>query len=654
MADLLSTSVSGLLAFQQALDVTSNNISNADTPGYDVETANFSELPGQETGSGYVGSGVDVSSITRAYDAYLAQQVNSTQSSYSSSNTLATQAAQVDNLLSDSSTGLTATLQSFVNALQTLATTPTSSAAGQALLSSGQALAQQIQTYDSQLSQYGSQLESQLSGDVTEINTLSSSIATLNQQIAAGSANGQTPNQLMDQRDQDINQLSQYVSVQTASQGNGEVNVYIGNGQALVTGGSAQTLTTIPNAYDPSQLDIGITSGGSSATTADITSEVSGGELGGLLSARSQVLDPATNAIGQIAVAVATIVNQQQQSGMDSTGAQGQPMFAVGGVQVLPDSNNAGSGALTVTRTDLSELTTDDYELQYTGGASPWQLTDVTTGQSVALTGSGTSASPLEAAGLSIVVGGTPQDGDSFLIQPTAGAAAGFSMELTSPSQIAAASLVQASAGSANTGTGAVGAAGVTDPESWNSDTYQITFTSPTQYEITDTTTGDAVQLGTDGSGNPVYTANYTSGSPISFSGEQLTLTGAPAAGDTFTVSPNSASNTGDNSNLYAMINALSASTLAGGTTSVSGAANNIVSQVGVVTQQAQNNATTQQTANQNATTALNNVSGVNLDEQAASMLQYQQAYQAMAEVIQVSGQLFNSLISAISANGAG
>ncbi|MGB6485702.1 MAG: flagellar hook-associated protein FlgK [Steroidobacteraceae bacterium] len=642
MADLLSTSVSGLLAFEQALDVTSNNISNVDTPGYDVETTNFAEEPGQQTGSGYIGSGVDVSSITRAYDAYLAAQVNSTQSSYSSSNTLSTQAAQVDNMLSDSSTGLTASLQSFVNALQTAASTPTSTAARQALLSSGQALAQQIQTYNSQLSQYGSQLESQLSGDVTQVNALSSQIAQLNQQIAAGSSNGQTPNQLMDQRDQLVNQLSQYVSVQTASQGNNEVNVYIGSGQALVTGGNAQTLTTIPNAYDPSQLDIGVTSGGSSGTTADITSEISGGALGGLLSARSQVLDPAINAIGQIAVGVATVVNQQQQSGMDATGASGQAMFSVGGVGVLPDSNNAGNASLTVTRGSLSGLTADDYELKYTGGTTPWQLTDETTGQSVALTGSGTGASPLTGAGLSIVVGGTAQTGDSFLIQPTAGAAAGFSMVLTSPSQVAAASLVQAAAGSANTGTGAVSSAGVTDPSTWTSGTYTVTFSAGNAYTVTNS------------SGTSVAAGTYTSGDPIDFNGIQLTLTGSPANGDTFTVSPNSPSNTGDNSNLYAMINTLSASTLDGGTTSVNDAANNIVSQIGTVTQQAQNNATTQQTANQNATTAFNNTSGVNLDQQAATMLQYQQAYQAMAEVIQVSGQLFNSLISAVSANGAG
>lgn len=632
MADLLSTSVSGLLAFQQALDVTSNNVSNVDTPGYDVETTNFSEQPGQSTGAGYVGAGVQVSSITRAYDAYLAQQVNATQSSYSSSNTLATQAGQVDNMLSSSSTGLTSTLQSFVNALQTVASSPTSTAARQALLSNGQALAQQIQSYDSQLSQYGTQLETQLSGDVTQINTLSGGIATLNQQIAAASSNGQTPNALLDQRDQLINQLSKYVSVQTASQGNNELNVYIGSGQALVVGGAAQQLTTIPSAYDPSQLDIGITSG--SGSTADITSEVSGGELGGLLSARSQVLNPAINAIGQVAVAVATIVNQQQQAGMDATGAQGQPMFTVGGVQVDPDTGNAGNATVTATRGSLSDLTTDDYKLQYSGGA--WQLTDETSGQPVALSGSGTGADPLVGAGLSLVIGGTPQDGDSYLIQPTAGAAAGFAMTLTSPSQVAAASLVQASPGATNTGTGAVSSAGVTDPATWISGTYTVTFGAGNQYTVS------------DGSGT-VGTGTYSSGQPIAFNGIQLTLSGQPANGDTFTVSPNSATNTGDNSNLYAMINALSANALDGGTTSVNSAANNLVSQVGVVTQQAQNNATTQQTANQNATTAFNNVSGVNLDQQAAAMLQYQQAYQAMAQVIQVSGQLFSSLISAIS-----
>ncbi len=632
MADMLSTSVSGLLAFQQALDVTSNNIANSATPGYSVETASLAEQPAQFTGAGYVGSGVTVSSITRSYNEFLAQQVRSTQSSYSSSNTLATQSAQVDNMLSDSSTGLTSTLQSFVDAMQTVASTPTSTSARQALLSQGQALAQQIQTYDSQISQYGSQLETQLSGDLNQVNSLTSNIATLNQQIAADTANtGQPPNQLLDQRDQLITQLSQYVSVQTTTQSDGQVDVYVGSGQALVVGGTSQQLVAVPGAYDPTEYQIGIRSG---TGTADITPEVSGGQLGGLLAARSQVLDPARNAIGQIAVAVATLVNQQQQSGMDQTGSPGQPMFAVGGVQVLPDSGNTGSASPTVTRTGLGALTSDDYELRYSGGA--WQLTDATTGQSVPTTGSGTSASPLQGAGLSIAITGTPASGDSFLIRPTAGAAGGFSMQLTSPSQVAAASLVQASAGSANAGTGSVSSAGVTDPTAWTPGTYQVSFTSASSYQVTDS------------SGATVASGSYTSGTPIAFNGQQLTLTGSPAAGDTFTVSRNDAANTGDNSNLYAMIDALSANTLAGGTTSVSAAANSLVSRIGIVTQQAQNNASTQQTASQQATTALNNASGVNLDQEAANMVRFQQAYQAMAQVITASTQMFTSLMNAI------
>ena len=632
MADLLSTSVSGLLAFQQALDVTSNNIANAATPGYSVERANLSEGPGQSTGIGFVGSGVDVQSITRNYNEYLAQQVRNSQASYSSSNALASQAGQVDSLLSDSSTGLTATLQSFVNSLQSVANTPTSTSARQALLNQAQALAQQLTSYDSQISQFGSQLESQLGSDVSQVNSITSNIASLNRQIAAESTAGQTPNQLMDQRDQLVDQLSQYVSVQTATESNGAMDVYIGTGQALVTGGNAAKLSTVPGTYDASELGIAISGGG--GTPADITSEITGGGLGGLLSARAQVLDPARNAIGQVSVAVASIVNQQQQSGMDMTGAQGKPMFTVGGVQVLPDTNNTGGATLSVTRGALSALTTDDYKLQYTGGA--WQLTDVTTGQSVAMSGAGTSASPFQAAGLSIVTNGTPASNDSFLIQPTAAATAGFGVALTSPAQIAAASLVQGTAGAANTGGATVSTASVTDPSAWASDTYTVTFGAGNAYTVTNS------------GGTQVAAGTYVSGSPISFNGAQLTLSGSPSSGDTFTLGPNNPANTGDNSNILALSGALQASALNGGTASVTGSANSLISQIGVITQQAQSNATAQQTVNQNATTARNNVSGVNLDQEAAKMLQYQQAYQAMAQVIQASNQMFTSLITAI------
>ena len=632
MADLLSTSVSGLLAFQQALDVTSNNISNAATTGYSVETANLAEQPGQFTGSGYIGSGVEVQSVTRAYSAQLTQQVRTSQSSYSSYNTLAAQAQQIDNMLSDSTTGLSAGLQGFANALQSVSTSPASTSARQALISQGQALAQQLNSYDTQIGQYGSQLESQITSDVSQINTLATNIANLNQQIAAASANGQTPNQLLDQRGTLIDQLSQYISVQTVPQSNGSTAVYIGSGQALVSGAVAQQLTTLPGAYDRTQLDVGIKSAGG---VTNLTGELSGGELGGLLSARSQVLNPTQNALGRISVAVATLINQQQTSGMTLTGTAGQPMFSVGGVQVLPDSGNTGTAAVSASRASLGQLTNDNYELKYSGGS--WQLTDLSTGQQVAMLGNGTTASPFTAAGMSLTVAGTPAANDSFLIEPTAGATAGFSMLLTNPAQVAAASLAQASPGASNTGSAVVSSVSVTNPANYQGNTYTVTFTTPTQYTVTES-----------GVTTPVASGTYASGTPITFGNQQLTLTGTPAAGDTFTVSRNNAANTGDNSNVLAMINGLSSKALDGATASVSDAANNLVSQVGVLTQSAQNNASVQKTVNQEATTARSNATGVNLDQQAADLLRYQQAYQAMAQVISMSNTMFTSLIQAV------
>jgi flagellar hook-associated protein 1 FlgK len=633
MSDILSTSVSGLLAFQRALSVTSNNISNVATPGYSVENANFTPQPGQATAVGYFGSGVTIESVTRSYDELLAGQVRSSQSGYSSFNTYATQASQVDNMLSDSSTGLTASLQAFVNALQTVANSPSSTAQRQALLSQAQGLAQQMQNYSAQLSTYSTGVESQISGAVTQINTLSSGIAALNGQIAAGLAStGQTPNTLMDQRDQMIDQLSQYVTVNTATQADGSMNVYIGSGQPLVIGSTSQALSASADPYNASLHNIGIVSGGN---TADVTSEISGGTLGGLLAVRSQILQPVQNTLGQFSVGLATLVNQAQGAGLDLSGAAGKPMFAVGPVVTTPASTNTGTATIAVTRTSLSSLTADDYTLRQTGGA--WQLTDTTTGKVVTMTGAGTAASPFVAAGVSIVVGGgAPANGDSFQIQPTAGAAAGLSVLLTSPTQIAAASSIQTTAAAANTGTGAASASVVSNPSIWVPGTYKITFGSATQYQVTDST--NAV----------IASGTYTSGTPITFNGASVTLTGAPVAGDTFNVGAASSSNVGDNSNAFALIDSLSALSFNGGTTSLSNVGNNLVSQVGVLTQQAQSNASAQKSVNQSATDTRNNLSGVNLDEEAAKMVQYQQAYSACAQLIQTSGTMFNSLLSAI------
>jgi flagellar hook-associated protein 1 FlgK len=244
--------------------------------------------------------------------------------------------------------------------------------------------------------------------------------------------------------------------------------------------------------------------------------------------------------------------------------------------------------------------------------------------------GDGSAGNPFTAAGLAIVVNGTANSGDSFLIEPTANAAAGFNVLLTSPTQIASAAAVQSAAAAANTGTGTIAAATVTDPTNANLLTAtSIVFNSPGQYQINGTTYA------------------YTPGAAISANGWTTSISGTPAAGDTFTVGSN-AGNVGDNTNLFAMIDGLNANTLNGGTASLMGASSSLVSQVGAQTQQSQANAQAQQAVNSSATDAVNNLSGVNLDQEAANMVQYQQAYQACAQMIQASTTMFNTLLTAV------
>jgi flagellar hook-associated protein 1 FlgK len=633
MSDIFSTSVSGLLAFQRALTVTSNNISNVATPGYSKENANFTERPGQAYSSGYIGSGTSIDSVTRSYDELLASQVRSSQSSFSSFDTYATQAAQIDNMLSDKKTGLTVSLQNFINAYQTVANSPSTTAQRQALLSQATAISQQMQNYNTQLQTYAGGIEQGIGSAITQINTLTDGIAKLNQQIASGLAStGQTPNQLMDQRDQMLDQLSQYVSVNTATQADGSMNVYIGTGQPLVIGATTQKLQATPNQYNASENQVSLVGGG--GLTTDITSSISGGQLGGLLAVRDQVLRPAENTLGQFSVGLATLTNQAQAAGIDLTGAAGKPMFAVGGVISTSSSVNTGTASVTTTRTNLASLTADDYILRQSGGA--WTLTDESTGQPVTMTGTGTAADPFMAAGLSMVVAGTAGNGDSFEIRPTAGASAGMSMLLTSPAQVAVASSIQTTGAAANTGSGAVSSSVVSDPSVWVPGNYTISFTSASAYQVT------------DAANNVVGTGNYTSGTPITFNGASVKITGSPATGDKFTVGAAGASNVGDNSNAFALIDSLNAKKLNGGTTSLGSVANNLVSQVGVQTQQAQANASAQKAVNASANDTRNNLSGVNLDEEAAKMVQYQQAYSACAQLIQASNTMFNTLISAI------
>ncbi|MBS0611942.1 MAG: flagellar hook-associated protein FlgK [Proteobacteria bacterium] len=629
MADIFDISISALQAFQSALNVTGNNIANANTAGYNRQSVDLATRVPQYTGSGWIGSGVNMVAVTRAFDQASANQLNHSQSMLGQLNALKTYSDQFDNLFSSTSGSISSAVSGFFSAASDLANDPTSTSARTAFIGDAQTLASSLQNASQQLDTAESDINTRLSADVAQVNTYAQSIARLNTQIANAGAGGQgqQPNDLLDQRDQLVTQLSKLVGVTTTTDTNGALNVFVGNGQALVVQGNVYGLKTLANEFNPSRLEIGISTAGNNA----ISTSIGSGEIGGLLAARTQVIDPVRNQLGQLTTAIVQSVNQQQAVGVDLNGALGKALFSSIGPQTEGSSRNTGGASVTATVSDLGALAADSYQLSYNGGA--YTLTRESDGSVVSTTGAGTTASPLQAEGLSLVIAGTPANGDKFRIDPTGSAAGSIAVVLTNTAQIAAAGAVRTSAAGANTGSGAISAGSVVDAADPNLfTTATIAFTSATTYSI-----------------NGAGSFTYTPGAAIAQNGWKVQISGTPATGDTFTVQRNTGGG-GDNRNALALAALQNQSVLNGGTVSIGGALSSLVTSVGTKAQQVSQAQSAQTAVNTSAQQVVQSKSGVNLDEEAAALLQWQQAYQAAAQALKVGSSLFDTLIAAVRA----
>jgi flagellar hook-associated protein 1 FlgK len=658
MSDIFNTAVSGLVAFQNALAVTSNNIANANTPGYSVEAPTLTSRQGDTASGVYIGNGVDVTAVTRAFNQFTVNQLRTASAGLGQQSAYVGIASQVDSAIGSSTNGVSTALTSFFNAWQTLASNPTSSSSQQQLLSQAQSLATSITQTATQLNQLTGSVASQVQSTVGSINSLSSQIAQLNYtiQVQTANAGGQPPNDLLDQRDQLLTQLSSLANITTSTETNGSVDVFVGSGQPIVIGGQATQLSAVPNAYDASQDDVAI---GSGATKQVITSSITGGQLGGLLSAQSQLIEPALRSLGQIATGLAVAVNSQQAQGFDQNGQFGKPLFSIAAPQAQAAATNTGTASLvgnafpatTAGVTAVGQLTGDAYTLRYAGGT--WSATVVGSGQSAPVTvgtnGSGQTTVAVGGATYTLA-SGAPANGDSFQLEPTASAADSIAVSLINPAGLASANPLQTAVGASNSGVATISAAqvpNVADPSLLMPAT--INFTSPTTYTVTTTTAPgttvtSAVQtLAASG----VITAPAVAGVAGSGGGWSVTITGTPVSGDSFNVAPNVA-NSGDNTNALAIAALQSTGVFAGGTIGIGAQYANLVGVVGSQTQQATNAQSAQQAVVTQAQTAVSNVSGVNLDQEAANMLQWQEAYSAAAKVVTTADQMFQTLITAI------
>ena len=649
---LLGIGVSGLLATQRSLNTISQNIANVNTEGYSRQSVQLSARAPQAAGFGFSGAGVDVVSIRRAYDAFIESSVRGGTSATAENTAFHKLAAQLDNVLADADAGMSAAIQRFFNAVQDVANAPSTPAARQVMFSQARQLAEQFNQLGGYIEDLRGQVNHDIRSSVNEINRLTANIAELNRQVvlARGSAGGQPPNDLLDQRDSLIRQLSDYVQVNTLEQDDGAINVLVGKGQLLVRGNHASALKVVIKDGDADQLGVSIDGG--NGADVPVTGQLIGGRLGGVFAFRDRMLDAASNSLGRVAIGIGEKLNEQNRAGMDLDGALGIDMFRIGQPEVRVRQGSAGN--VSVSFDDVTQLSNQDYTLRYDGAS--WDLVRNDTGASVSMTGSGTAADPFIADGIAITVNAAPAAGDSYVIRPTRRGAVDMQMTLANSRQIAAAAPVRSAANSANTGSGVISPGVVSDIDNaaFQTTPGQLTppllirFSGATSYDVYDNSNPAAPVLLEGGIAYDPATGADLFPTPGGLDyGYRMRLTGAPAAGDRFTTEYNTGG-VGDNRNALLMAGLADEKLLQGGSASFAESYNGLVADVGAGTRQVELNAQAQKRLLDQTLATRESISGVNLDDEAANLVRFQQAYQASAQVIATASTLFDTLLGAV------
>ena len=463
MADLIGIGLSGLNSHQTALSVTGNNVANTNTQGYSRQQAIFVDNQSLLTGAGYVGQGTSIENITRISRSFLIEQIRSDTTVYNERNAVLEQAESIDNLLASTTTGLTPAMSNFFQSFQGAADDPTSIPQRQLLLTQSEGLVSRFHSLNDRLNAQEKTIEAELQAAVASINSLSQSLAELNQSIsiATGAGQGSEPNDLLDQRDEVLRQLSEYVSVSTFAQGSdGQVNVFVGNGQPLVIGNRAGALGTTPSPTDASRLDITLSVTGSPQI---VSNELSGGKIGGLLDFRDNDLATAINSMGRIAIVLSDTINAQHAIGMDLEDNLGGLFFndvnaeSLARSRAFANSQNTppADQIMRVNITDPSALTTDDYELKFEGPSDRDYVIVRASDNDVVLQATLPDIYPanIEVEGFQVQFeAGTYKVGDRFTLQPTKTGAADIGLTIDRVESIALASPIRADASIGNTG----------------------------------------------------------------------------------------------------------------------------------------------------------------------------------------------------------
>ncbi|MCG7530125.1 flagellar hook-associated protein FlgK [Psychrobium sp. MM17-31] len=664
--DLLQVGVSGLLTSQQRLGTTGHNIANVNTDGFSRQTILQETSSPVRAGNNFAGTGTRISQIERVFDQFRYNEVVFNQTLDSAAQTTASKMQRLDETMSLIGKSISTSLNDLFSAVNSLVDVPGDIGLREVMLSKADTLSKNMSSVQSALDAEYNSVNEDLESSATNVTEIAEQLAALNRDIVKASANNSTPSDLLDKRDNLVKELSSYTSVSTVETNDGALNVYMAGGQTLVTGTTHFSVGVDRGNPDPRQTQIYIQS--PSGAKQGLPGSSIGGSMGALIGYRDGVLSDTMNKLGQTAITVADAFNTAQSQGMDLNGLQGQNLFKdindteSSARRFLTDFDNTGTLTGAVDITDVNQLSSDDYRLEYDG--TNYTLTNQSTGESQVLTpenpaapvGSRTYAT---SDGFTFKeTGGAPANGDSFIIQPTRLGATNLTVNLTQPEQIATSSIVEVYADDENVNTAKLeitsvdntGAAGF--PSAGNDLTLEV-YEAPAgtfNYRMLDSS-GTAQPLFDENGAALGTTATYTS-SPLKFqaAGMSFQLNGL-ASGEGVNAPErykiNYAVGEGNNKNALEMASLVDKKMANQGRSTMNDLYEESVTSVGSATATANIEASAARTLFSQAEARMSNTSGVNLDEEASNMLRFQQAYSASARVISTANEIFNTLLQA-------
>lgn len=649
MSGLLNVGARALMANQSALQTIGNNIANVNTPGYSRQSVVLQNVAGEFTGSGFYGKGVEIVTVQRNYSEFLTKQAAVAKSVAASDSTRYSNLRQLEDIFQGGPDGLGAAVSNMLNSFSDITSAPNDLTARTVALTRADETATRFQAVTTQINDLRIGTIGQLKTDVIAINSLAEQIAKSNIKIAEAKGSGQSPNDLLDQRDQLISELNRYIQTSTIAADDGSVGIFIAGSQPLVLGKTVSPVKIIDDNFtDIAKSQFAITVAG--ATQPIDAARLGGGEVAGLLRFQNSDLVDATNLLGRMALAIGTRMNEQQALGLDLSGNAGVALFSLKNLpNGLPAITNTGTDTLTVSVQSNPSGTTSfnpsDYVFSF-ASATTGTLTRLSDN---VVTNFDFSTPPVVVDGLTIQSTGAAAAGDRFLIKPFSKAASSITTAFSSPKSLAMASPITGSAGVANLGTLTLDRLAVkTVPAP------AVAFPQVDLSFALNTVTGDFEYTSSNPAAVPI-TGVYTPGVPIAMSisgwSFELTLKGvpnnavAPTLPDTYSIKTNTAPMLNAD-NAQAMLDLRDLAMFDGGPLTDGYAS--LMSEIGVKVQSGKSSSAVSSGIFTNIDKDRAGVSGVNLDEEAAKLLQFQQAYQASGKMMQIAQNVFDTLLQSL------